>query len=52
MIDDIHIASYPDDITPYSVGKKQCDLETKLQRNHLNQDKCHCLLSFEIKHLQ
>ena len=29
MIDNIHIASYPNYITPYSAGKKQCDLETK-----------------------
>ena len=31
MIDNIDIASYADDNTPYSVGKSQCDLETKLQ---------------------
>ena len=32
MIDNIGIASYADDNTPYSVGKSQCDLETKLQK--------------------
>ena len=32
MIDDIDIASYTDDSAPYSVGKSQCDLETKLQK--------------------
>ena len=32
MIDNIDIASYADDTTPYSVGKSQCDLETKLQK--------------------
>ena len=31
MIDTIHIANSADDNTPYSVGKSQCDLETKLQ---------------------
>ena len=30
MIDNIDIASYADYNTPYSVGKNQCDLETKL----------------------
>ena len=30
MIDNIDIASYSDDDTPYSVGKSQCDLETKV----------------------
>ena len=28
----VYIASYTDGNTPYSVGKKQCDLETKLQK--------------------
>ena len=32
MIDNINIASYADDNTPYSVGKSQYDLETKLQK--------------------
>ena len=32
MVDNIDIASYADDNTPYSVGKSQCDLETKLQK--------------------
>ena len=32
MIDNIHIASYADDSTPYSVGKSRYDLETKLQK--------------------
>ena len=32
MIDNIDIASYADDNAPYSVGKSQCDLETKLQK--------------------
>ena len=31
VVDNIDIASYADDNTPYSVGKSQCDLETKLQ---------------------
>ena len=31
MIDNIDIASYADDDSPYSVGKGQCNLETKLQ---------------------
>ena len=30
MVDNIDITSYTDDNTPYSVGKSQCDLETKL----------------------
>ena len=61
MIDNIDIASYADDNTPYSVGKSQCDLKTKLQKalvklfkwfyeNGLksNQDKCHFPLSLDI----
>ena len=32
MIDNIHIANSADDDNPYSVGKSQCDLETKLQK--------------------
>ena len=32
MIDTIDIASYADGNTPYSAGKHQCDLETKLQK--------------------
>ena len=32
MVDNIDIASYADDNTPYSVRKRQCDLETKLQK--------------------
>ena len=61
MIDNIDIASYADDNTPYSVGKSQCDLETKLEKapvkifkrfneNGLkaNQEKCHFLSSLDI----
>ena len=61
MIDNIDITSYADDTAPYSVGKSQCDLETKLQKapvkflkwfyeNDLkgNQDKCHFLSSLDI----
>ena len=32
MEDNIDIASTADDNIPYSVGKRQCDLETKLQK--------------------
>ena len=32
MVDNIDIASYADDNIPYSAGKSQCDLETKLQK--------------------
>ena len=32
MVNNIDIASYADDNTSYSVGKSQCDLETKLQK--------------------
>ena len=61
MIDKIDIPSYADDNTPISVGKSQCDLETKLQnasvklfkwfhQNGLkaNQKKRHFLLSLDI----
>ena len=61
MIDNIDIASYADDNSPYSVGKSQCDLETKLQKASVklfkwlhengltaNQDKCHFLSSLDI----
>ena len=61
MIDNIDIASYGDDNTPYSVRKSQCDLETKLQKASIklfkwfyendlkaNQDKCHFLSSLDI----
>ena len=41
MVDNIDIASYADDNTPYSVGKIQCDLEAKLK-------KAFSLLSLEI----
>ena len=60
-IDNIHIASYADDNTPYGVGKNQYDLETKLQKTSVklfkwfhengmkaNQDKCHFLSSLGI----
>ena len=60
MVDNIDIASYADDNTPYSVGKSQCDLETKLKKasvklfkwfheNDLkaNQGKCHFLSSLD-----
>ena len=61
MINNIDIASYADDKTPYSVGKSQYELETKFQKalvkpfkwfheNGLeaNQDKCHFLSSLDI----
>ena len=61
MVDNIDIASYADDNTPSSVGKSQCDLETKLQKTSVklskwfhenclkaNQDKCHFLSSLYI----
>ena len=32
IANNIDIASYADDNTFYSVGKSQCDLETKLQK--------------------
>ena len=32
MIDDIYIASYANDNTPYSIGKGRYHLETKLQK--------------------
>ena len=60
MIDTIDIASYADDNT-YNVGKRQSDLETKLQKVSVkllkwfhengmktNQDKCHFLSSLDI----
>ena len=61
MIDTTDIASCADDNTPYSVGKKPCDLETKLQKASVklfkwfhengmkaNQNKCHFLSSLDI----
>ena len=61
MIDNIDITSYADDNTPYSVGKRQFDLETKLQKASVklfkwfyekflkaNQDKCNFLSSLDI----
>ena len=61
VIDNIDIASYADDNTPYSVGKSQCDRETKLKKASVklfkwfyenglkaNQDKCHFLSSLDI----
>ena len=61
MVDNIDIASYADDNTPYSVGKSQCDLETKLQKASVklfkwfhenglkaNQEKCHFLSRLDI----
>ena len=61
MVDNIDIASYADDNNPCSVGKGQCDLETKLQKTSVklfkwfhgsgleaNQEKCHFLLSLDI----
>ena len=61
MIDNIDIASNADDNTSYSVGKSQCDLETKLQNASIklfkwfyenglkaNQDKFHFLSSLDI----
>ena len=61
MVGNIDIASYADDNTPYSVGKSQCDLETKLQKASVkifkwfhenglkaNQNKCHFLSSLDI----
>ena len=32
MINTIDVASYADDKTPYSLGKKQCGVGTKLQK--------------------
>ena len=61
MVNNIDIASYADDNTSYSVGKSQCDLETKLQKTSAklfkwfhenglkaNLDKCHFLSSLDI----
>ena len=61
MIDNIDIASYADDNTPYSAGKGQCDIEAKLQKASVklfkwfnengqkaNQDNCHFLSSVDI----
>ena len=61
IIDNIYIASDPDDSTPYSLGKSQYDLETKLQKASVklfkwfhengmkaNQNKCHFLSSLDI----
>ena len=61
MVDNIDIASYADDYTPYSVGKSQCDLETKLQKASVklfkwfhenglkaNQEKYHFLSSLDM----
>ena len=61
IIDNLDIASYADDNTPYSVRKSQCDLEAKLQKalvkiskwfheNGLkaNQNKCDFLSSLDI----
>ena len=61
VVDNIDIASYADDNTPYSVGKSQCDLERKLQKVSVklfkcfyengfkaNQDKCDSLSSLDI----
>ena len=61
MIDNIDIARYADDNNTYSVGKSQCDLETKFQKASVklfkwfhenglkaNQDKCHFLSSLDI----
>ena len=61
MVDNIDIASFADDNTPYSVGKNQCDRETKLQKASIklfkcfhenglkaNQEKCHFLSSLDI----
>ena len=61
MIDTIDIARYADDKTLYSAGKKQCDLETKLQKASVklfkwfhengmkaNQDKCRFQTSLDI----
>ena len=61
VIDNIHIASYAGDNTPYSVWKSQYDLETKFQKTSVkhfkwfhkngikaNQDKCHFLSSLDI----
>ena len=36
MVDNIDIAIYADDNTPYSVRKSQCDLETKLEKASVN----------------
>ena len=61
MTGNVHIASYADDNIPYSVGKGQYDLETKLQKTSVklfkwfhenvmkaNQDKCYFLSNLNI----
>ena len=60
MVGNIDIASSTDDNTPYSVGKSQCDLETKFQKasvkllkwfhendQEANQDKCQTLIEMQ-----
>ena len=61
MVGNIDIASYANDNTPYSLGKSQCDLQTKLQKASIklfkwfhvnglkaNLDKCHFLARLDI----
>ena len=61
FVDNIDIACYADDNTPYNVGKSQRELERKLQRASVklfklfhdnglkaNQEKCHFLLTLDI----
>ena len=51
MVDNVDIASYVDDNTPYSVGKSQCvELFKWFHENGLkaNDEKCHFLSSFDI----
>ena len=61
VVDNADIASYADDNTPYTVGKSQCDLETKVQKTSVksfkwfhenglraNHDKCYFVSSFDI----
>ena len=36
IVDNKDIVIYADDNTPYSVGKGQCDLETKLEKASVN----------------
>ena len=39
LVDNKDIACYADDNTPYNVGKSQRELERKLQRASVNQEK-------------
>ena len=48
LVDNIDIACYADDNTPYNVGKSQRELERKLQRASVNQEKCYFLWALDI----